>query len=199
MKSGMFNRVHVSGKKWFGQGGRVLCLFLALSGCQAPSPPSKEEGIMATIPLTSSAFREGESIPQKYTADGPDLSPPLQWGEPPAGTRSWALICEDPDAPRGLWVHWVLFNLPADTRRLDEGVPPQGTLSTGARQGKNDFGKLGYGGPAPPPGKPHRYYFKLYALDTLLDLPAGATRAQLLQAMKGHILAEGQLMGRYGR
>jgi Raf kinase inhibitor-like YbhB/YbcL family protein len=151
------------------------------------------------LQVTSSVFKEGETIPRPYTGDGKDLSPPLEWSDPPEGTVSFALICEDPDAPRGLWVHWVLFNLPANTRSLEEGLPAQATLSGGAVQGKNDFGKVGYGGPAPPRGKPHRYYFKVYALDSTLDLPAGATRAELLAAMKGHILAEGQLMGRYAR
>ncbi len=124
---------------------------------------------------------------------------PLRWADPPQGTKTFALICDDPDAPRGTWVHWVLFNLPADRRELPEGVPAQETLDGGARQGKNDFGNLGYGGPAPPRGKPHRYFFKLYALDTALDLPAGATKDQVVAAMQGHVLAEGQLMGRYGR
>jgi Raf kinase inhibitor-like YbhB/YbcL family protein len=152
-----------------------------------------------TIELSSTAFHEGETIPRQYTADGRDVSPPLRWSDPPQGTQSFALVCDDPDAPRGTWVHWVLFNLPTDRRELEEGVPARETLAGGARQGKNDSGKIGYGGPAPPRGKPHRYFFKLYALDTTLDLPAGATKAQLLEAMQGHILAEGQLMGRYGR
>lgn len=152
-----------------------------------------------TIELHSTAFSEGAAIPKPYTADGADQSPPLSWAEPPAGTKSLALICEDPDAPRGIWVHWVLFNLPGDTRELKEGVPAKETLDNGAKQGKNDFGKIGYGGPSPPKGKPHRYFFKLYALDATLDLPAGATRKELLDAMKGHIRAEGQLMGKYGR
>jgi Raf kinase inhibitor-like YbhB/YbcL family protein len=147
------------------------------------------------IELTSTAFREGDTIPKQYTGDGKDVSPPLQWGEPPAGTKSFALICDDPDAPRGTWVHWVLFNLPAEQRELTEGAPAEG----GARQGKNDFGNLGYGGPAPPPGKPHRYFFKLYALDRLLDVAAGATKEQVVAALQGHVLAEGQMMGRYGR
>jgi Raf kinase inhibitor-like YbhB/YbcL family protein len=152
-----------------------------------------------TIEVSSSAFGSGATIPKQYTGDGADRSPPLRWSEPPAGTKSVALICDDPDAPRGTWVHWVLYNLPAQTRELDEGVPAKETLSNGAKQGKNDFGKIGYGGPAPPKGKPHRYFFKLYALDTAVDLPAGATKAQLVDAMKGHILAEGQLMGNFGR
>jgi Raf kinase inhibitor-like YbhB/YbcL family protein len=151
------------------------------------------------IELNSTAFGEGETIPKQYTGDGKDVAPPLRWSDPPQGTKSFALVCDDPDAPRGIWVHWVLFNLPGDRRELDEAVPAQRELAGGAKQGKNDFGKLGYGGPAPPRGKPHRYFFKLYALDTLLDLPAGAPKDQLLAAMQGHVLAEGQLMGRYGR
>jgi Raf kinase inhibitor-like YbhB/YbcL family protein len=152
-----------------------------------------------TLEVTSTAFQSGATIPREYTGDGADRSPPLRWSEPPSGTKSLALICEDPDAPRGTWVHWVLFNLPAQERGLEEGVPREDVLGNGAKQGKNDFGKIGYGGPAPPKGKPHRYFFKLYALDTPLDLPAGATKAQLLEVMRGHVLADGQLMGIYGR
>jgi Raf kinase inhibitor-like YbhB/YbcL family protein len=151
------------------------------------------------LELTSPAFSEAADIPKPFTGDGGDKSPRLQWGEPPAGTKSFAVICDDPDAPRGTWVHWVLFNLPADVRELGEGVPTTDVLINGAKQGKNDFGKTGYGGPAPPAGKPHRYFFKLYALDITLDLPAGATKEKLVAAMNGHILAEGQLMGKYGR
>jgi len=152
-----------------------------------------------SIELTSTAFKSESSIPKHYTGDGADQSPPLHWTEPPSGTKSLALICDDPDAPRSTWVHWVLFNLPPSTRKLEEGVPTTATLDNGAKQGKNDFGNNGYGGPAPPKGKVHRYFFKLYALDVLLDLPSGATKAQLEVAMKGHILAEGQLMGTYNR
>jgi Raf kinase inhibitor-like YbhB/YbcL family protein len=148
--------------------------------------------------LTSTAFQEGATIPKPYTGDGKDVSPPLQWSGAPTGTKSFALIGDDPDAPRGTWVHWVLFNVPADVQGLSEGASKEG-LPTGTRQGKNDFGNLGYGGPAPPRGKPHRYFFKLYALDTLLDLQEGATKQQVEQAMKNHILAQGQLMGQYAR
>jgi Raf kinase inhibitor-like YbhB/YbcL family protein len=151
------------------------------------------------LTLTSSAFREGETVPKQYTGDGKDISPPLQWENIPQGTKAIALICDDPDAPRGIWVHWVLFNLPGDLRQLSEGIPVDKVLANNAKQGKNDFGKIGYGGPAPPRGKPHRYFFKLYALDTPLDLQPGATKDQVVAAMKGHILAEGQLMGRYAR
>lgn len=152
-----------------------------------------------SVELTSSAFQPSGTVPKQYTGDGADRSPPLHWSAPPAGTASFALICDDPDAPRGTWVHWVLFNLPPQSHELAEGVPTTDTPVDGAKQGKNDFGKIGYGGPAPPKGKPHRYFFKLYALDTALDLPAGATKAQLEHAMRGHILAEGQLIGTYGR
>src|SRR5262245_52007915 len=156
-------------------------------------------GTTMSIQLSSPAFEEGGAIPKQHTGDGKDTSPPLRWADPPEGTKSFALVCDDPDAPRGTWTHWLLFNLPPDRRELEEAAAASWAHDGGARQGKNDFGKNGYGGPAPPPGKPHRSYFRLYALDTVLDLPAGAGREQLLAAMKGHVLAEGQLMGRYGR
>jgi Raf kinase inhibitor-like YbhB/YbcL family protein len=152
-----------------------------------------------SLEVTSTTFQNGATIPKPFTGDGADRSPPLAWSEPPAGTQSLALICDDPDAPRGTWVHWVLFNLPGQARALEEGVPTTETLGNGARQGKNDFGNIGYGGPAPPKGKPHRYFFKLYALDTPLELAPGATKSQLVAAMKSHVLAEGQLQGQYGR
>jgi Raf kinase inhibitor-like YbhB/YbcL family protein len=183
---------------------RAVVLFAVLGLCacagERPTDAQPKNGASAmTIELTSSAFREGEIIPKPYTGDGKDQSPPLRWADPPAGTKSFALIADDPDAPRGTWVHWVLFNLPAETRELKEGVPTEKTLSNGAKQGTNDFKKIGYGGPAPPPGKPHRYFFKLYALDTALDLAPGATKDQVVAAMEGHVKGEGQLMGKYGR
>ena len=152
-----------------------------------------------SLQVASTAFAAGETIPKKFTCDGPDLSPPLNWREAPAGTESFALIMDDPDAPVGTWVHWVLYNLPANTKELSEGVEKQDQLANGALQGRNDCRKMGYGGPCPPPGKPHRYYFKLYALDIVLKLKAGATKAELEQAMKGHIVGQGEAMGRYGR
>jgi Raf kinase inhibitor-like YbhB/YbcL family protein len=166
-----------------------------------PDDPEK-----LTIHLQSPAFADGGMIPQLYTCDGKDVSPPLTWSDVPAAARSLALICEDPDAPRGTWTHWLLFNLPADRTELGEGIPPEervpmtpgGAKEDAARQGRNDFGKLGYGGPCPPRGT-HRYLFLLYALDTRLNLKPGIGRAELLQAIKGHILAEGRLMGRYSR
>jgi len=150
------------------------------------------------IKITSTAFEEEGMIPEKYTCDGIDVSPPLTWTSIPDGTKILALICDDPDAPMGTWVHWVLFNLPANIIEMPENIPPERELENGAKQGMNDFRKIGYGGPCPPGGT-HRYYFKLFALDTELNLEAGATKSQLLEAMEGHILGEGQLMGRYKR
>ncbi len=149
--------------------------------------------------ISSAAFSAGETIPKKFTCDGPDTSPQLSWTEAPAKTQSFALIMDDPDAPVGTWVHWVLFDLPSDTKELPEGVPKQDQLANGARQGRNDFGKIGYGGPCPPPGNAHRYFFKLYALDAKLNLKAGAAKADAERAMKGHILAQAKLIGKYGR
>jgi Raf kinase inhibitor-like YbhB/YbcL family protein len=151
------------------------------------------------IVVKSTAFHEGEAIPARYTADGADVSPPLTWSGVPDGTRSLAVVCEDPDAPRGTWAHWVLFNLPADARQLAEGVPPEPSPPGGGMHGTNSFGKLGYGGPSPPPGKPHRYYFKLFALNATLPLEPGAARDDVLRAVDGRVLGEGWLMGRYGR
>lgn len=149
--------------------------------------------------ITSNAFDQGGTIPKKHTCDGPDLSPALKWIDPPDGTKSFALIMDDPDAPVGTWVHWVLYNLLPETRELPEGVPTTETFPNGAKQGMNDFKKTGYGGPCPPKGPAHRYFFKLYALDTTLDLGAKATKQEVEKAMKGHVLAETQLMGKYGR
>lgn len=149
--------------------------------------------------LKSTAFSGDQNIPKAYTCDGPDLSPPLSWSKPPSGTKSLALICEDPDASRGPWVHWVVWGLPAETTALPEALTTDRILSSEARQGKNDFGRIGYGGPCPPPGKPHRYFFRIYALDTTIRLEAGATRKDLLAAMEGHVIGHGELMGRYGR
>lgn len=149
--------------------------------------------------LTTPTFSPGGPIPKPCTCDGGDRSPALGWSEIPVDTRSFALICDDPDAPRGTWVHWVLFNLPADAVELSEGVPGAPELPSGARQGVNDFHKVGYGGPCPPPGAPHRYFFRLSALDCKLNLSAGITRSELGQAMAGHVLAEATIMGTYGR
>jgi Raf kinase inhibitor-like YbhB/YbcL family protein len=150
------------------------------------------------IKVTSSAFKDGEIIPKQYTCDGNDISPPLTWSGAPQETKSIALICDDPDAPMGTWVHWVLFNLPPASNALPAEVSSARVLDNGAKHGKNDFRRFGYGGPCPPGGT-HRYYFKVYALDSVLDLDPGITKADLVKAMQGHIIAEGQLMGRYKR
>ena len=176
----------------------VLCLVVVLSvGCEYRERPLKEGEMALTV--SSSAFQEGDKIPAKYTCEGQDVSPSLAWSEPPAGTRSLVLIVDDPDAPGGVFTHWLLFNIPPDSRELPEAVPTQAELASGALQGKTDFGRTGYGGPCPPPGHPHRYQFTLYALDQPLDLERGASKKQLLSAMEGHILTQGQLTGIYQR
>jgi Raf kinase inhibitor-like YbhB/YbcL family protein len=149
--------------------------------------------------LTSEAFGTGESIPREHTCDGADRSPPLSWQGAPGGAASFALICDDPDAPVGTWDHWVIWNIPGTSMGLPAGVPTDDTLPDGARQGKNGWKTNGYRGPCPPRGGPHRYFFRLYALDAILDLASGAAKGQLLKAMEGHILAEAELMGRYAR
>jgi len=149
--------------------------------------------------LSSSAFRSGDSIPKAYTADGRDVSPSLSWEDPPSGTQAFAMICDDPDAPVGTWVHWVVWNVPASARGFSEAVQHVKTLDNGSAQGKNDFGRIGYGGPSPPQGKPHRYVFRLYALREKLELAAGATRGELERKMQGKVLATAELFGTYKR
>ena len=149
--------------------------------------------------IVSPAFSAEGTIPKKFTCDGPDDSPQLTWKDPPAKAQSFALIMDDPDAPVGTWVHWVIYDLPANARELGESVAKQEQLPSGARQGRNDFGKIGYGGPCPPRGKPHRYFFKLYALDIKLGLKGGARKSDVERAIEGHVLAQAELMGRYGR
>lgn len=150
-----------------------------------------------SIEITSPSFNNEESIPTKYSGQGEDVSPPLKFSGIPKDAKSIALISDDPDAPMGTWVHWVIYNLPPDTTELPEAVPASKTLENGAIQGKNNFGEIGYGGPNPPPGPAHRYFFKAYALDTKLPDKPGMTKDEVLQEMKGHVLAEGQLMGTY--
>jgi len=148
--------------------------------------------------IASPAFRAGEMIPAEFSCDGPNVSPPLVFENIPAEAKSLAIIVDDPDAPAGTWVHWVAYNIPAGTKELAKNIPPQKELSNGTRQGTNDFCRIGYGGPCPPGGT-HRYFFKLYALDIVPNLAAGATKAQLLDAMKGHILDQAELMAKYRR
>jgi Raf kinase inhibitor-like YbhB/YbcL family protein len=150
--------------------------------------------------LTSTAFRDGAPISSKHTCDGADWSPPLAWSDAPPGTAAFALIADDPDAPAGTWVHWVVYNLPASTSELPENVAKVESLDLGgARQGRNDFRRPGYAGPCPPPGSPHRYYFKLYALDAPLQVRPGAPKKDVEAAMHGHTLGMAQLMGTYAR
>ncbi|HET9409596.1 MAG TPA: YbhB/YbcL family Raf kinase inhibitor-like protein [Candidatus Sulfotelmatobacter sp.] len=151
------------------------------------------------LTLTSSSFQNGEDIPKQFTCDGEDISPQLSWNGAPSGTKSFALLADDPDAPVGNWNHWTLWNLPADAHSLPESMSKTAQLSNGAEQGTNDFKKVGYNGPCPPPGKPHRYYFKMFALDTTLNLENGAGKQELENAMKGHIVAQAEWMGRYHR
>jgi Raf kinase inhibitor-like YbhB/YbcL family protein len=149
--------------------------------------------------ISSTSFPNGGDIPKKFTCDGADVSPELSWVEPPAGTQSFALIADDPDAPAGTWTHWILFDAPPTTTSLPEGVGKIDELPSGERQGRNDFHKIGYNGPCPPPGKPHRYFFKLYALDSKLKLKPGASKQEVEQAMQSHILGKAEWVGRYKR
>jgi Raf kinase inhibitor-like YbhB/YbcL family protein len=174
----------------------AFAALLTLSACSNGSDKAKvtEESGPMDIQLISGAFEDGEPIPAQYTCQGKNISPPLAWSSPPVGAKSFALILDDPDAPRGTWVHWVVYNLPANTIGLPEGVKADSVLPGNALQGKNDYKRNDYGGPCPPSGT-HRYFFKIYALDTALDLKAGATKDDVLRAMEGHVLAHGQLMG----
>ena len=148
--------------------------------------------------LTTTAFSDEQPIPKKYSCDGEDISPPLEWQDIPTGTESFVLISDDPDAPVGTWVHWVIYDIPGRTRSLQENYPKQEVDSDGSKQGINDFRRIGYGGPCPPGGT-HRYYFKLYALDTTLDAEPGLSKSEILKRINGHVLDEAQLMGTYSR
>ena len=154
---------------------------------------------MATLNVTSTTFTGGEMIPRRYTCDGENVSPALSWDNVPEKTERLAIICDDPDAPSGMFSHWVLYNLPRGTTQLLENVPKDEEIQDGARQGMNDFKETGYGGPCPPHGDTHRFVYHVYALDSMLHPVKGVTRSQLLMMMDGHILAKGELMGKYGR
>jgi Raf kinase inhibitor-like YbhB/YbcL family protein len=173
--------------------GIVVSVLTASAVIMQPPPSAKQ------MQLTSAAFKNNESIPQQYTCEGKNISPPLAWTGAPAGTRSFVLIVDDPDAPHGVWTHWVVFDLPADTMGLPEDTPRSQSITGNAKQGTNDFKQVGYGGPCPPPGKSHRYYFKLYALDSMLDLKPGSSKKQVEAALANHVLAQGQLIGTYQR
>jgi Raf kinase inhibitor-like YbhB/YbcL family protein len=174
----------------------IMCGF----SCLIPeSLFSQSGGNRMSIAISSTAFENGGDIPKKFTCDGADVSPELSWTGVPPRTESFALIADDPDAPAGTWTHWVIYDVPASKAELEENVSKVDKLPDGARQGRNDFRKLGYGGPCPPPGKPHRYFFKIYALDAKLNLAPGASKQELEQAIQGHVLATGELVGKYGR
>jgi len=176
-----------------------LLLLSASQGWTEAAFFTAQKGGSMAFTISSPSFENGGEIPKKFSCDGADVSPELQWTSPPTKTQSLALIADDPDAPVGTWTHWVLFDLPSETKSLPENVGKQDELPTGGRQGRNDFRKIGYGGPCPPPGKPHRYFFKLYALDRKLDLSPGASKRELEQAIQGHILAQAELMGKFQR
>jgi Raf kinase inhibitor-like YbhB/YbcL family protein len=177
----------------------TMVFLIPTTGCGSSPAASPEGETDMSIQVSSIAFTEGDTIPKDYTCDGKDISPPLNWSGVPDGTRSFVVISDDPDAPVGTWVHWVLYDIPADLGGLPEGVPKSPSVAGVGTQGSNDFRKTGYNGPCPPRGKPHRYFFKLYALDIELNLEPGATRATVEKAMGGHILSEGQVVGKYGR
>jgi Raf kinase inhibitor-like YbhB/YbcL family protein len=180
----------------------VLAFFFILS-CQAkdsttPKGGGKMSATVETLEIKSDAFSAGGMIPKKYTCDGDNISPQISWGKIPNATKELVLICDDPDAPMGTWVHWVLYGIGPSTNLLPENMAKKDSIG-GITQGKNSFGKVGFGGPCPPHGSSHRYFFKLYALDKVLNLKPGAAKDVLTKAMEGHILAQGELMGRYGR
>jgi len=156
-------------------------------------------GEIMALELKSSAFENNEFISEKYTCKGEDVSPPLSWSDVPEATKSFALICDDPDAPMGTWVHWVIYDMPPEVRSFPQGVKTQKTLEDGSKQGINDFRKIGYGGPCPPLGAPHRYFFKLYALDKVLSTEPGLTKEELLKSIEGHIIDQTELMGKFKR
>ena len=152
-----------------------------------------------TLGVHSPSWKSGETIPERFTGDGPDVSPPLVIEGIPAGTKAFALICDDPDAPVGTWVHWVIYDIPGSAHGLPEGVPKDGTLPDGSRQGRNSWKKSGYGGPSPPPGKPHRYFFRLYALKEPLSLGPGMSAKEVEAAARVKAIEMAQLLGLYGR
>jgi Raf kinase inhibitor-like YbhB/YbcL family protein len=180
----------ISGKAKVG----LVCLAGAAGFLARPSG-----GAAVSLELQSPDFTAGGNIPKQFTCDGANISPALSWNAPPAATQSFVLIADDPDAPVGTWVHWVIFDLPANLRALPQDFPKNEQSADGSRQGRNDFGKIGYGGPCPPPGKPHRYFFKLYALEAKLNLMPGATKKDVERAMQGNILAQSEYTGRFSR
>jgi len=206
--------------------GLLAAVLAAVPGWLTPSPAAASRGAGATalrsrvsparrtskpdqllshgggnmaLQVSSKSFPAGGDIPRKFTCDGQDISPHLSWSNLPLGTSTVAVLTEDPDAPGGTFTHWVAYDLPPGMSVLAEGVPKTADIPGGGLQGVNDFGKIGYAGPCPPPGKPHRYSFKVYALDTALNLKPGASKRDVERALRGHVLAQGEVMGRFGR
>jgi Raf kinase inhibitor-like YbhB/YbcL family protein len=175
----------------------LAALFFITSATHAQTTPKGATSMAFTV--KSPDFANGADIPSQFTCSGEDRSPALDWSGAPSETKSFALIVDDPDAPVGTWVHWVAFNIPGSSRALPSAVEKKAQLADGTQQGMNDFPKVGYNGPCPPPGKPHRYFFKLYALNDRLTLGSGATKSALEKAMEGHILGKAEWMGRFRR
>lgn len=174
----------------------ILAIFSFLSGCSSQSPLPSESSHL-TINLTSDAFLVNGNIPSRYTCDGEGISPPLSWGDVPEGTQSFCLVLEDPDAPAGTYIHWVLYNIPGEWRNLPAGIPPERKLTGGGLQGTNSAQSIGYIGPCPPPGSTHRYILNLWALDDYVNVSGTVDAATLRKAMEGHVLGTGQLIGTY--
>ncbi len=185
-------------ERWLNVAG-LWALLIIVSACGAGAAEPEPAGEARDFALFSTAFDYGEPIPELYTCDGEDSSPPLSWENPPEETAAFVLVVSDPDAPSGNWVHWVLYDIPGDAQFLTPALPPQEELPDGGVHGKNSWRRLGYGGPCPPQGSAHRYFFTLYALDAPLTLDPGATRDQLFEAMEGHLIAKTELMGTYER
>jgi Raf kinase inhibitor-like YbhB/YbcL family protein len=177
----------------------LLAITVAAEGLLAQVQTAQTKSVSNTLQLTSSAFGPGAPIPDQYACKGADQSPEFRWSGAPQVSMTFAMVMHDPDAPVGDWVHWVAWNIPSGEHALAADFPKDSELSNGTRQGRNSFGKIGYNGPCPPPGKPHRYFFRIYAVDAKLDLGSGTTRGQLDAALKGHILAEAEYMGIYRR
>jgi Raf kinase inhibitor-like YbhB/YbcL family protein len=174
----------------------VVFIFLG-SNCESKEKSGASSG--SSLTLSSPAFSDGANIPKAYTCSGSNYSPALKWANAPEGTQSFAIIVQDPDAPFDPFCHWIIYNIPADQTSLSEKASPNGKLPAGALEGINDFGKIGYGGPCPPPNTPHRYFFKIYALDKMLNIQSSPRKNDLIHAMNGHILGEAQIMGMFGR
>lgn len=180
--------------------GFVTFLFLGMAkGESASESPELKDTEIKKLTVTSSSFRNGEFIPRKHTCDGRDKSPALRWDPIPKGTQSFVIIADDPDAPNGTWTHWILYDMPPTINFIPKGFPPIKKLANAEKHGLNDFAKLGYAGPCPPLGEEHRYYFRVYAVDKMFGFDASKSREEIDQAIEGHVLAKGELMGRYKR